>query len=138
MSRQTSNAAPARWVGLAGVPQPQLLIDLDLPGSPLDSQSVRCDYLVFAGDGQPLLLVAPIEFKPIWRARVVKQLQAGMDEARRQVPDGLGARFRPVAVLYRLSPKATRRTLRKRVAAGDRKVPIRIVTCGDDLGRALG
>ena len=46
--------------------------------------------------------------------------------------------YGPVAVLHRLSPKATRRTLRKRVAVGDRKVPVRVVTCGDDLGRVLG
>ena len=46
--------------------------------------------------------------------------------------------YGPVAVLHRLSPKATRRTLRKRVAVGDRKVPVRVVTCGYDLGRVLG
>lgn len=124
-------------VGLAGVPQPYLLIDLDLPGSPLGPQSVRCDYLVFADDGRPLLLVAPIEFKTRWRGLVVTQLQAGTDEARRHVPDGLRARFRPVAALHRFSPKARRRELREEVAVGDRKVPIRVVLCGEDLGPVL-
>ena len=69
------------------MPQPRLLIDLDLPGSPLDDQSVRCDYLVFAGDGQPPFLVVPIEFKTKWRAKVVQQLQAGADEAKRHAGD---------------------------------------------------
>ena len=125
-------------VGLAGVPQPYLLIDLDLPGSPLDEQSVRCDYLVFAGDGRPLLLVSPIEFKTRWRRHLVTQLQAGTDEAKRHVPEGLRARFRPVAALHRFSPKARRRTLREEVAVGGRSVPIRVVLCGEDLGPLLG
>ena len=73
-------------VDLAGVPEPRLLIDLDLPGSPLDDQSVRCDYLVFAGDGKRHFLVAPVEFKTKWREKTVKQLQAGADESDRHVP----------------------------------------------------
>ena len=125
-------------VSMARGPQPQLLIDLDLPGSPLNDQSVRCDYLVFAGDGQPLFLVMPIEFKTKWRRKVVKQLQAGADEAKRHVADSLSARFRPITVLHRFWPKATRRELRESVAFGGRTEPIRMVMCGEDIGRVLG
>ena len=125
-------------MSLDGVPQPRLLIDLDLPGSPLDERSVRCDYLIFSGDGRPLLLVVPVEFKTKWRAHVVNQLQAGVDEARKHVPDSLRARFRPIVALHRLWPKATRRKLRESVAIGDHTEPIRVVMCGEDLGPVLG
>ena len=87
-------------VSLAGVPEPRLLIDLDLPGSPLDDQSVRCDYLVFAGDGQPLFLVVPIEFKTKWRTKVVKQLQAGGTRQRGMFPTASARDFDP-------SPRST-------------------------------
>ena len=124
-------------VDLAGVPEPRLLIDLDLPGSPLDDQSVRCDYLVFAGDGKRHFLVAPVEFKTKWREKTVKQLQAGADESDRHVPVALVATFRPVVALHRFSPKAARRRLRERVSFRGRVEPIRVVLCGERLGTVL-
>lgn len=124
-------------VNLAGVPEPRLLIDLDLPGSPLDEQSVRCDYLVFASDGKRRLLVTPVEFKTKWREKVVKQLQAGADEANRHVPVTPAATFRPVVALHRFSPKTARRRLRERVAFRGRLEPIRVVMCGEALGKVF-
>ncbi len=124
-------------VSLAGVPEPHLLIDLDLPGSPLDDRSVRCDYLVFASDGKRRLLVTPVEFKTKWREKVVKQLQAGADEANRHVPVTPAATFRPVVALHRFSPKTARRKLRERVAFRGRLEPIRLVMCGEALGKVF-
>lgn len=124
-------------VGLTGFPEPHLLIDLDLPGSPLDDRSVRCDYLVFAGDGKRHFMVAPVEFKTKWREKTVKQLQAGADESDRRVPVALAVTFRPVVALHRFSPKATRRSLRERVSFRGRMEPIRVVLCGERLATVL-
>ena len=125
-------------VGLDGVPEPFLLIDLDLPGSPLDQQSRRCDHLVFAGDGESQFVVAPVEFKTKWREKVVAQLEAGAAELDRHAPVGPATTFRPVVALHRFSPKAVRRSLRERVAFRGRQEPIRVVMCGEQLGSVLG
>ena len=124
-------------VGLAGIPEPRLLIDLDLPGSPLDEQSVRCDYLVFAGDGRLGFLVAPVEFKGTWRWKAVRQLQAGANESERHAPTVPAATFRPVVVLQRFGRKMVRRTLRARVVFRNRPEPIRVLKCGQALGKVL-
>ena len=102
----------------------------------MDDQSVRCDYLVFAGDGKSQFLVAPVEFKTKWREKTVKQLQAGADESNRHAPVAPAATFRPVAALHRFS-KVARRKLRKRVAFRNRLEPIRVVMCGEKLGTVL-
>lgn len=124
-------------VDLGGVPEPRLLIDLDLPGSPLDEQSVRCDYLVFAGDEKRQFLVAPVEFKATWRRKAVKQLQAGADESHRHAPAAPAATFRPVVALHRFGPKMARRLLRAKVVFRGREEPIRVVICGQSFGRVL-
>ena len=113
------------------------MIDLDLPGSPLDAQSVRCDYLVFAGDGKPRLVIAPVEFKTKWRKKTVGQLQAGADESARHVHGTSAITFRPVVALERFSPKAARRELRERVAFRGLTEPIRLLTCGERLRSGL-
>ncbi len=122
---------------MAGIPEPHLLIDLDLPGSPLGTQSVRCDYLVFAGDGKRQFLVAPVEFKTKWREKTVRQLQAGADESDRHAPVTPAATFRPVVALHRFSPKARRRSLREKVSFRGRSEPIRVVKCGEKLAAVL-
>lgn len=125
-------------VGLGGVPEPCLVVDLDLPGSPLDQQSTRCDHLVFAGDGEEEFVVAPVEFKTKWREKVVTQLEAGAAELDRHAPVGLATTFRPVVALHRFKPKAVRRSLRERVGFRGRQEPIRVVMCGEELGSVLG
>ncbi len=123
-------------VDMAGSPEPRLVVDLDLPGSPLDAQAVRCDYLVFAGDGKASLVVAPVEFKTKWRVKVVEQLQAGADESARHAPMS-AVTFRPVVALERFSPKTVRRRLREEVAFRGQSEPIRLVRCGEKLARVL-
>ena len=124
-------------VGLDGVPEPCLLIDLDLPGSPLDQQTRRCDHLVFAGDGESQFVVAPVEFKTRWREKVVTQLEAGAAELDRHAPVGPATTFRPVVALHRWR-KIRRRRFRKMVAFRGRQEPIRVVMCGEQLGSVLG
>lgn len=124
-------------VDLAGSPEPRLVIDLDLPGSPLDDRSVRCDYLVFAGDGAPRFVIAPVEFKTKWRKKAVEQLQAGADESARHVPTASAVTFRPVVALERFSPKTARRELREKVAFRGQSEPIRLVRCGEKLASVL-
>ena len=125
-------------VGLDDIPEPRLLVDLDLPGSPLDAQSVRCDYLVFAGDGRPDLPVASVEFRGTWRRKAVGQLQAGADESDLHVPPGLAATFRPVVVMQRFGRKTVRRRLRAEVVSfRSRRERIRVLKCGQELGTVL-
>ena len=124
-------------MGLDGIPEPRLLIDMDLPGSPLDERSVRCDYLVFAGDGRPDFLVAPVEFKGTWRRKAVGQLQAGANESDRLAPPTVAVTFRPIVVLQQFGPKMARRILRATVDFRGRPEPTRVVLCGQDLRKVV-
>lgn len=124
-------------MGLDGIPEPRLLIDLDLPGAPLDERSVRCDYLVFAGDGRPDFLVAPVEFKGTWRRKAEGQLQAEANESDRLAPPTVAVMFRPVVVLQQFGPKMARRILRATVDFRGRPEPIRVVLCGQDLRKVV-
>ncbi len=123
-------------VCVAGLPEPRLLVDLDLPGSPLGPQAVRCDYLVFAGDPLRTFVLAAVEFKSRWRPKVVEQLQAGATEADRHARGGLSIRFRPVVALRRCG-RPDRRSLRERVNFRGRNEPIRVVLCGEPLAKVL-
>ena len=48
---------------MVGFPGPRLPNDMDLPGSPLGELSVRCDYLVFAGNEESAFKSAPVEVR---------------------------------------------------------------------------
>ena len=124
-------------ISLDETPEPRLLVDLDRPGSPLDQNSVRCDYLVFAGGEDGAVLVAPVEFKGRWRKGMEDQLQAGADVAETRVPSGSNVRFRPVAALRRFNPKAERHHVRRKVAFRGGAEPVRVVLCGDRLAGAV-
>ena len=129
---------PGCRVYLSGTPRPRLLIDLDLPGSPLDENAVRCDYLGFVDNVNGMLCVAPVEFKGAWRKKTVKQLQAGAIEAEKHVPADCQFTFRPIGVFEHFSPKVARRSMRHRVGFRGRSEPIRVIKCGDKLIEALG
>lgn len=60
---------PGCTICLSGTPRPRLFIDLDLPGSPLDPNAVRCDYLAFVDNVKQMPCVAPVEFKGTWRTK---------------------------------------------------------------------
>lgn len=124
-------------ISLDGTPEPRLLVDLDKPGSPLDQNSVRCDYLVFAVGDDSAVLVAPVEFKGRWRKGMEDQLQAGADVAETRVPSGSDVGFRPVAALRRFNLKAQRPHVRRKVTFRGGAEPVRVVLCGDRLASAI-
>lgn len=123
-------------VSLRDTPRPYLFIDLDLPGAPLGLSNVRCDYLAFVDDVGGIPCVAPVEFKSTWRGKMVKQLQAGANEAERRVPKETEYNFRPVGVLRSFS-KVQRAHVRQYVSFRGRSKPIRIILCGDKFVDAL-
>ena len=128
---------PGCTIALGGTPGPRLFIDLDLPGSPLGENAVRCDYLAFVDNVNQMLCVAPVEFKRTWRTKMIKQLQAGAHEAEKHVPSTCECRLRPVGVFERFSPKGKRRAVRQLVSFRGRKEPIRILACSGKLVDAL-
>ncbi len=120
-------------VNLCGTPKPYLLIDLDLPGSPLGQSDRRCDYLVFVDDVEGIFCVAPVEFKSSsWKGKIVGQLQAGAKAAEKYIPEELKCRFRPVAVLGCFS-KGQKKNIRQFVSFWGQSRPVRIIDCGDRL-----
>ena len=125
-------------ISLDGVPEPRLVVDLDLPGSPLNQSAVRCDHLLFAGGSASAILVAPVEFKGVWRRKIPDQLQAGAGVAEARVPSGTNVRFRPVAALRRFKPKGAQHDARRMVTFRGRAEPVRVVLCGDRLAKAVG
>ena len=122
-------------VSLRSVPANRLRIDLDLPGSPLDDNAVRCDHLVFVDDNDKLF-VAAIEFKGVWRKKVVDQLQAGARKAERHVAVNRQCDFRPIGVFERVK-RARQRAVRRQVVFRGVSRAIRVVRCGGRLIEAL-
>ena len=99
-------------LSLCGTPKPFVFIDLDLPGSPLGANDVRCDFLAFVDNVEDIPYVASVEFKSTWRGKMVEQLQAGAKAAERCVPPELECRFRPIGILSDF-PKNQRKRVRK-------------------------
>ena len=102
-------------VPLKGTPSPRVVVDFDKPGSPLDRNETRCDYLVVAevkkeGRGW----VVPLELKRgrLRANHVVSQLQAGASAAEKLLPAVLQVRFRPIAAVGSV-PKAERNKLKR-------------------------
>ena len=121
---------------LSGTPEPYLIIDLDLRGSPLGPNVKRCDFLVFVDNVGEMPCAAPVEFKFTLRGTIVEQLQAGAKELEWRIPVKLECLFRPIGVVSNL-PKNQRKRIRQRVSFRGQDVPIRILYCGDKLIQAL-
>ncbi len=124
-------------VKLDNAPAPRLAIDLDKPGAPLGSHEKRCDYLLFATDGQSKDLIVALELKngPLDAKKVINQLQAGACAAKALVPKGCAIRFWPVAV-FRGSRKHERDKLRNpknKIEFLGRRETVRSLTCGGSL-----
>lgn len=129
-------------VKTTNLPKLRLIIDFDKPGLPLAGNELRCDYLVIAEDQRGIGWVAPLELKrgQLHAHRVFKQLQAGARAAEQLVGLDEAVKFRPVAASGRVS-KHERTMLKKRqcmVSFHGRREPIRLISCGDPLSRALG
>ena len=128
-------------MSLAGAPEPRLIVDFDKPGSPLGSDSTRCDYLFVAEGSGGSGWVAPLELKKgrLRAGEVVRQLQAGARAAECLVPSGTPVAFRPVAVSGNV-PKAERDRLKdksSRIRFRECDEPVRWIRCGDSLVQEL-
>lgn len=130
-------------VSLQGAPKPRLIIDFDKPGSPLQRQQTRCDYLFVAEAPTGPDWVVPMELKrgEMDASEVVGQLKAGARAAEQLVPSTLAVTFRPVAAFGGGITKAQRNALR----APRNKVPfhgvaefVRLIRCGGKLIQGLG
>jgi len=127
---------PECILSLRDISKPYTFIDLDLSGSPLGPNDIRCDFLVFIDNVEGIPCVAPLEFKSTWRGKIVKQLQAGAKEIENHVPPELECSFRAVGVLGNF-PRNKRREIRQRVSFRNQDQPIRIIYCGDPLIEAI-
>ena len=97
---------------LGKAPIPHLVVDFDAPGSPLEKNDPRCDFLfVSDGSGASNGHVAPIEMSSGKKkaSKVREQLQAGTDFVEAAFPSALKVNFRPVLVGKLTRSKKARR-----------------------------
>ena len=130
-------------LSLNGVPEPNVLISLDHPDSPVNVNQARCDYLFVGGeDENDGAWVAPIELTAS-AARVSKflpQLRAGAAIAESLVPQSAQVQFRPVAVYGGELRRIERDNFLKsanRVRFRSKPEKIRLIRCGSPLTKAL-
>ena len=132
------------WLTMDNAPTPYVLLDLEHPDSPIDRSCPHCDFLFVGGGGDDSIeLVAPIELTT-GENRIKKfnrQLQTGASLAEKLIPSGIEVSFRPVAVHEKENSRKSERTRRKRgnfrIEFRNRKIPPKVVKCGDSLSQAL-
>ena len=122
-------------VSLSDAPYPNVVVNLDEPGSPLGPAQTKCDFLFFADPD----LVAPIEIKngAPGIAKATKQLQAGADAADRLAPRDLAIDFQPVLVSKSLRRQKQMELRQARVRFRNQPAKISRVACGDSLTAAF-
>ena len=101
-------------ISLKDAPKPHLIIDFDLPGSPLGQRQTRCDYLFIADDTDISGWVVPLELKSgmMKASAVARQLNAGARVAEQLIPKQNTVNFRPVAAFGGGIHKAERNALK--------------------------
>lgn len=124
-------------VKMDGVVTPRYVIDFDKPGSPLTSNSKRCDYLIIYCNEKKRVVLAPIELKrgKFHAGEVARQLQAGADFANQIVPQGRDCCVLPIAVIGNCS-KHERNMIRKsenRIRFRRIYSVVRTMKCGGSL-----
>ncbi|MCY3627476.1 MAG: hypothetical protein OXG88_07545 [Gammaproteobacteria bacterium] len=129
-------------MSMKSMPSPRLAIDLDKVGSPVDSNSTRCDFMVVAHDIlNNICYFLPVELKgESWKAsQVVRQLQASSSDAERLISEEDQIRFIPV-----LTQKSTHPMERQKLRESSNRIrfhrheePVQIRRCGDQLSRVL-
>ena len=128
-------------VSLRGVPVQRLIVDLDKPGSPLNQNQPRCDYLFVANGDGDVGWFAPLELKrgSLLASEVVRQLQAGATVAEQLVANNDPVRFRPTAAFGSIH-----KYQRLRLKTHDSKIhfhnqveAVRLIRCGTPLLNAL-
>ena len=129
-------------VSLQGAPQLRLVIDFDKPGSPLERQQTRCDYLFVAEVPAKSGWLAPLELKrgKLDASEVVGQLRAGARAAEQLVPDTMPVNFRPIAAFGGGITKSERNELRanrNKVRFHGTAESVRLIKCGGKLTQGL-
>lgn len=126
-------------VVMSGVPQARLVIDFDKPGSPLQQNATRCDYLCIAEADNGDDWIVPLELKKggFKATAIAQQLQAGANVADQLVTTAASFRFRAVAFSGNVR-KAERLSLKRQsVQFRGRREEIRRTRCGNRLASML-
>ena len=128
-------------VPLTDAPEQRLIVDLDNPGSPLNQNQPRCDYLFVANGDGDVGWFAPLELKrgSLLASEVVRQLQAGATVAEQLVADNDPVRFRPVVASGSIH-KYQRNILRNKkskIRFHNHIEAVRLIKCGTPLLNAL-
>ena len=124
-------------VGLADVPRPYHLIDMDRRGSP--AKGFRCDYLLIGvGYGRNDLCIAALELKSSgFRAQAVsRQLAGGAKVADRLVPKA-PCRFVPVVAHDGAHRREINKLAKHPVHFRGEPHAIKLMRCGEDVAKAL-
>ena len=101
-------------VSMRASPKERVAIDLDHPKAPIDANTTRCDFLLFAELQAPTTWAAAFELKRggFDAPKVAAQLQGGAALAERLTPSGHEVQFRAVVVSGKF-PKAERDRLKR-------------------------
>ena len=124
-------------LSLRDAPRLRLVIDCDKPGSPVDTNQERCDYLFMAEVPDQPNWVAPLELKKknLDASKVVEQLRAGARATEELICDKTKVDFRPTAVFLGIN-KAQRSVLKENrnyVRFHQHNEPVRLIKCGTPL-----
>lgn len=128
-------------VNLTGVPDNRIIIDFDKPGSPIPSDTIRCDYLVILLSVNSYLAI-PLELKSekLLTTHAVKQLQAGTDFVDQMASSGseYEIKIMPVAVFGKISKQQRIEMKSKgKVRYRGKYVQVRVMKCNTRLDEAI-
>ena len=123
------------------LPSDQLIIDLDCHETERHHGRNRCDYLIVAEDGRSSW-VFPVELKSgrFQASSVVKQIQAGADQAKVLVPFRNSMNLVPILAhgsKHRINRKEFEYFERQLIKQFGMKKRVIVVRCGDDLGKRI-
>ena len=126
-------------VSMSKAPQARLIVDCDKPGSPLNQNAVRCDYIGVVETATDGDWVVPLELKKggFDASKLAGQLQAGADAADKLVPSAASIRFRAVAFSGNVRKAERKKLKRESVKFRGLSVEIRRRKCGERLVSAL-
>ena len=122
---------------MENLPRQHLVIDFDKPGSPLNQNQIRCDYLFVADVPGQLGIVAPLELKKknVDVSKVKQQLEAGAKVAEGNLPRKTDVDFQPILASVSLR-KAENFALKKpnnHVEFRNNSYPIKRMKCNSSL-----
>ena len=126
-------------IPLKEAPQNRLIIDFDIPNSPLGADQRRCDYLFIASvSGKPGWVVPPeLKNGPADVHKIAGQLQAGANAADGLVPNGEQFNFRPVVATRGIHTQQKKMLSKCRVRLRDQSALVKLITCGTPLAQVL-